>query len=192
MSNLLRKQLGPKKEVMNLNLTDYTFKDEIVERELPSILFCKKHDGYTPIVFKSGPSWIGRVIRWIAVEALGLVHTVDTDGHKVELSVIDYLKAVWGEKGYDGLPNALKQTLLNKIGITVSITPIEPDQDTRGLINKLKAKSMLYDQNIENTRSLGDSTETRKWSEKAIEKLPWVLAGMGLWPLLQAIGILKG
>jgi len=190
MSNFL-KSAGKKKEVMNLNLMDFTFKDEQVERELPSILFCKKHDGYTPIIFKSGPSWTGRLIRWLSVEALGLVHTVDITGHKVELSVIEYLKAVWGEKGYEGLPNALKQTLIEKIGITVSVTPIEPDGETQGLINKLKAKSMLYDQNIENTRNLGESTQPKKWSETAYQTGLVLIAGIGIDRILIALGVLK-
>jgi len=194
MSSILDR-LNPtkkKKEVMNISLLDYTFKDEIVERETPGTLFCKKHDGFTPIIFKSGPKWTGNIFRWISVEALGLVHHVDTKGQKKDVSVIDYLKDVWGTKGYDGLPDALKQKLQTPIAITVTITPIEPDVETQGILNKLKAKSHLYDQNIENTKQLGKSEIKQKWSDVAYNDLWKVGSGIGVCLILQALGVLSG
>jgi len=71
------------------------------------------------------------------------------------------------------------------------VTPIEPDGETQGLINKLKAKSMLYDQNIENTRNLGESTQPKKWSETAYQTGLVLIAGIGIDRILIALGVLK-
>jgi len=193
MSNILNR-LNPtkkKKEVMDINLVDGSFRDEIVEREQPTALFCKKHDGYTPITFKDRPGFNGKIKRWLSVEATPTVAELDTTGEGVKLSPIEYLKTVWGEKGYEGLPTALKESLLAKIGITVSIKPRELTKDEERTYKKLKAEMMLYDTNLENAKNLGESKEVQKWHDKMFDKVPWIGFGMGLWPLLQALGILK-
>lgn len=188
-------QLNPtaeKKEVMNLNLTDFSYKDERVQRETDNILFCKKHDGFTPIVFKSGPMWKGKVKRWLAVEGIGLVHTVDTQNEIAYVTIEEYLRALWGDKGFNGLPDKLKEALLQQIGITVSVTPIEPDKDAQTALNKLKAKSILYDTDLENTANLGKSEVKKKWTENLYNDMWKIGAGIGVCYALQALGILSG
>ena len=184
---------GPRKEVMNLSLVDYGFKDEKVELERDTVLFCKKHDGYTPIVFKSdtGPAWKGnKVIRWLSVEGLPLVHHVNLDGDPVIVQVKDYLKALWGDKGFNGLPKPMKEKLDQEIGVTVSVAPIVPDEETLKTLNKIKAKSILYDQDLENTANLGKTVPPKKWHEDIMNHLPWLGFGMGLTLILQGMGIL--
>ena len=190
MSNFLKNSPGLKKEVMDLNLVEGSFRDELVQRETPSTLFCKKHDGYTPIIFKHGPGWMGKVKRWLSVEGVPLVHSIDLKGHKVTMTVPEYLKNIWGDKGYDGLPSKLKESLLAKIGITVSIQPIEIDPENEKAIKKLKANSALYDADLEMAASLGTSTVVKKNFDKLMDKLPWVLAGFGLTYVLQGLGVL--
>lgn len=182
--------MGPRKEVMDINLIEGSYKDETVERETPTTLFCKKHDGYTPIFFKDEAGFNGEGKRWLSVEGLPSVNGLALDG-ETSVSPVDYLKSVWGEKGYNGLPDALKEALNNKIGITVTIRPKQLTEDEEKIYKKLKAEAMLYDANLENAKNLGESKEVKKPLDRAMEKLPWLLAGMGLWPLLQALGVLK-
>ena len=190
MSNFLKGQPKTRKEVMDINLVDGSFRDEAVQRETPSVLFCKKHDGYTPIIFKFGPGWSGKIKRWLSVEGVPLVHTVDLEGWKVEVSLIDYLKTIWGEKNYEDAPNKLKEALLEKIGVTVFIKPIEIDAENEKAIKKLKANSALYDADLEMAAALGTSTVVKKNIDKLMDKLPWVLAGFGLTYVLQGLGVL--
>lgn len=190
MSNVLRKRFEPRKEVMDINLVDGSYRDEIVNRELPTALFCKKHDGYTPITFKDQPGFNGKAKRWLSVEGIPTVAELDLEGREVTLTPIEYLKVLWGEKGYEGLPNALKEALLARIGITVSIKPRELTEAEEKTFKKLKAEMMLYDTNIENAKNLGDSKEVKKTIDKVMDKIPWILAGFGLTYVLQGLGIL--
>jgi len=191
MSNVLRKRFEPRKEVMDINLIDGTFKDEIVQRELPTALFCKKHDGYTPITFKDKPGFSGKSKRWLSVEGMPTVAELDLESEGVKMSPIDYLKTVWGEKGYEGLPVVLKEALMQRIGITISIKPRELTEAEEKTYKKLKAEMMLYDTNIENAKNLGESKEVKKNIDKVMEKIPWILAGFGLTYVLQGLGVLK-
>jgi len=180
-----------RKEVMDINLVDGTFRDETVEREQPTALFCKKHDGYTPITFKDRPGFNGKTKRWLSVEATPTVAEIDTDSKGIKLSPVEYLKTVWGEKGYEGLPPALKESLLARIGITVSIKPRELNPDEERTYKKLKAEMMLYDTNLENAKNLGESKETQKWHDKMFDKIPWILTGVALNYIAEALGILS-
>jgi len=187
MRNLINRQ---RKEVMDINLIEGSFRDEIVQRETPTTLFCKKHDGYTPIIFKNEAGFMGKVKRWLSIEGYPVVNELDLDG-ETSVTPEEYLRSVWGDKGYEGLPDKLKEALLQRIGVTITIKPKELTEDEEKIYKKLKAEAMLYDANIENAKNLGESKEIKKPLDRAFEKLPWLLAGMGLWPLLQALGILK-
>lgn len=184
----------PRKEVMSISIIDNGFVDEKVERDTPATLFCKKHDGYTPIIFKSetGPGFKGKkTTRWLSVEALPLVHNIDLNGNPVIVQLKDYLRTIWGDKGYNGLPQPMKEKLDQEIGVTVSVAPIIPDEDTQLVLNKVKAKSILYDQDLENTANLGKTVPPRRWHEDLMLHLPWVGFGMGLALVLQSLGVLK-
>jgi len=180
-----------KKEVMDINLVDGSFRDETVEREQPTALFCKKHDGYTPITFKDRPGFNGKTKRWLSVEATPTVAEIDTEGEGIKLSPIEYLKTVWGEKGYEGLPTALKESLLSRIGITVTIKPRELTPDEERTYKKLKAEMMLYDTNLENAKNLGESKETKSNIDKVFDKIPWMGFGIAVWNIAQALGVIK-
>lgn len=185
----------PRKEIMKLSLVDYTFKDEKVVRETDAVCFCEKHDDFTPIMFKSdtGPAWKGdKVTRWLTVEGVPMVHTVDTEDVVVLVSLETYLETIWGEKGYGGLPQPLRDKLGENPGISVSIAPIEPDGETQKILDKVKAKSLLYDQDLENTANLGKSEPPQSWSQSLMNYLPWIGFGVGLCYALQGIGILSG
>ena len=188
---------GPRKEIMKLSLIDSTFKDEKVIRETDAVCFCEKHDGFTPIMFKSdtGPGWKGdKVTRWLTVEGLPMVHNVDPEDPKtvVLVELPQYLETVWGEKGYNGLPQPLRDKIMENPQISVSIAPIVPDDYTQKILDKVKAKSLLYDQDLENTANLGKSEPPQKWTETLMSHIPWIAAGVGLCYVLQGLGILSG
>ena len=191
MINLKERLNRDKKEVMSINPIDHGFIDEIVEKDTPGILFCKKHDGYTPLVFKAGPGFKGKIIRWLSVEGLPLVHSVKASKEKAQVSVTQYVKAVWGEKAFDGLPDILKQQLKRRVDVTVTVEPIIPDENTRFVLDKLKADGMLYDANLEKLNNFGKGQKKKKFADEIFDKFPWVMAGFGFNYILIALGVLK-
>jgi len=176
---------------MDINLNDFGYNDETVERDTPSILFCKKHDGYTPIIFKGGPSFKGKVIRWLSVEGLPMAHMISEADEKVEVTIKEFLKAIWGEKGFTGLPDTLKEALARKVGVTVTVKPVIPDTATKTIIDKVKAASILYDVNVENTALLGKNEAVVKWSDRAYQTGLVLIAGIGIDRILIGLGVLK-
>ena len=98
MSNFLKRS-GIRKEVMAINIVDGSFIDETVQREQPTVLFCKRHDGYTPITFKDKPGFNGKTKRWLSVDGEPSVAELDLNGLEVTMSPIEYLKTIWGDKG---------------------------------------------------------------------------------------------
>ncbi len=180
-----------RKEVMSINLTDYGFIDEHVEKDTPGILFCKKHDGYTPLVFKAGPGFKGKLMRWLSVEGLPLVHSVKASSKKAQVSVTQYLKVVWGSNAFDGLPDILKEQLTRRVDVTVTVEPIIPDADTKVALKKLKADGMLFDADLEKLNNYGKGTVKKKFTDQIFDKFPWVMAGFGFNYILIALGVLK-
>jgi hypothetical protein len=195
MSNLLK--MGPKKEVMLLNPEDYRYTSLQVERETESIVYCKKHDGVQYRFFKLGPGWTGNETRFLAVEGTPIISYItgkDASGQDTyaESQIIDYLKHALGDENYNKLEPAIKQRLSeHAIGTTVNIKPVIPDEDTQKVFDAVKAEGILYDADLDNLAKLGTATVTKKPIDRFMDKLPWMLAGMGLWPLLQALGVLK-
>ena len=182
------------KEVMLLNPEDYRFTSLEVERETESVIYCKKHDGVIYRFFKLGPGWTGENTRFLAVEGTPLVSYIQEDKTKVkDASPEDALKAIMGEEGYDGLPDLLKEKIRDPaLGITVTVKPIIPDDKTQAKFDELKAEGVLYDADLDNLAKLGTAKVIQKAIDKAFEKLPWLMAGMGLTYILMGMGVLKG
>jgi len=187
--------LKQKKEVMLLNPDDNRFTSLKVERETESLLYCKKQDGILYRFFKLGPGWTGPIIRFLAVEGTPLISYIATqnkDGKQVtvETSLVKFLKLIWTDKGYNGLPQTLKD-LAEKppIGTTVTVQPYIPNEKTQVIFDEVKAESVLYDADLDNLSNLGVAKETKKWSDKMFDKIPWILAGFGLNYILISLGV---
>lgn len=193
------KQVTTKKEVMLLNPEDHRFTSLKVERETESIIYCYKHDGVQYRFFKLGPGWTGKNTRFLAVEGTPLISYIsdyDEDGNAIygTATLEEYLKLLWGEKGYKGLPDPLKQAakLTDNIGTTISVHPYIPDKDTQAIFDEVKAEGILYDADLENLARFGESKEVQKWADKIMDRIPWILAGMGATYVLNGLGVLSG
>jgi len=181
------------KEVMLLNPEDYRFTSLDVERETESVIYCKKHDGVIYRFFKLGPGWTGPNTRFLAVEGTPLVSYIQ-EGKKVnEEDPETFLKAMWGEEGYNGLPDLLKEKLKDPtIGMTVTVKPFIPTKDQQKEFDELKAEGVLYDADLDNLAKLGTAKTVQKALDKVFDKIPWLLAGIGLCYALMGLGVLKG
>jgi len=197
MSNLLSKQVGPKKEVMFLNPEDNRYITLQVERETESIVYCKKHEGVQYRFFKHGPGWSGKTTRFLAVEGAPLISYVsgkDKNGKDLWASTDTktFLEMALGEKHYKKLEPAIRQKLEEHcVGSTVLIKPYVPDEEMRPIFDKVKAASVLRDADINNVADLGTATVVKKNFDKIMDKIPWILAGFGLTYVLQGLGVFK-
>jgi len=197
MSNIISKQFSQRKEVMLLNTEDYRYTSLTVERETESLIYCKKHDGVQYRFFKLGPGWTGKETRFLAVEGTPLISYItglDQNGDEI-YAVTEteaFLKVALGEKNYDQLEDAIKKKIREHcIGTTVSVKPYIPDEDTQAIFDAVKAEGILYDADLDNLAKLGTAKEKVKPMDTIMKTGLTLLAGMGLWPLLQALGILK-
>lgn len=192
------KRPGQKKEVMLLNPEDNRYTTLKVDRETESVIYCKKHDGILYRFFKLGPGWTEKAVRFLAVEGTPLVSYIKKEGEedeeeRVETDLKSYLKIIWTEKGYDGLPKPLKEKVdETHTGTTVTVMPFIPDEDTQKKFDELKAESVLYDADLNNLANLGTAKEVKSWVDKTMDRIPWVLAGFGLTYVLMGLGVLKG
>ena len=195
MSFLLRPP-GKRKEVMRLNPVDFRFTPLKVDRELEKIIYCKKHADTKPIVFKLGPGWTSDnegEVRFLVVEGNPMVSYVSSAGVAVVESVSKFLEYVWGEKAYKNLPKDLKLALDERsIGVTVNVEPVIPDLDLQAAFDEIKAESILYEADLENLAKLGEAKETKKPLERIMDKIPWILAGIGVTYILQGMNIIRG
>ena len=197
MSNVLKKRLEPRKEVMFLNPEDNRYVTLQVERETESIVYCKKHDGVQYRFFKHGPGWSGKATRFLAVEGAPLITYIsgkDQDGKDIEAKTDteSFIKLSLGEDNYKKLEEPIRKRLEEHcVGSTVSVTPYVPDDDTQSVFDDVKAESVLYDADLENLASLMTATVTKKTIDKVMDKIPWILAGFGLTYVLQGLGVLK-
>jgi len=184
-----------KKEVMRLNPVDHRFTPLKVDRELEEVIYCKKHAGTKPIAFKVGPGWTsdsGGEVRFLTVEGNPLVSWIEGKDVKVE-SVEKYLKLVWGDKAYLNMPETLRKALTDRsVGVAVTVMPMIPDFDLKAAFNEVKAESILYEADLQQTSEIGTSKEVKKNLDKVMEKIPWLLGGMGLTYVLMGLGVLKG
>jgi len=195
MSWLLKAPSKPK-EVMLLNPVDHRYTSLKVDREAESVIYCKKHDGVLYRFFKLGPGWTGdKNTRFLAVEGNPLVSYIKEESPVVE-NVGRYLEHIWGEKAYRNLPAPLKQALEERaVGVTVTVMPLIPseaDEAMKAAFDEVKAEGILYEADLENLAKLGESKETKKSLERIMDKMPWVLAGIGVTYILQGMGIIKG
>ena len=182
------------KEVMLLNPEDYRFTSLEVDRETESVIYCKKYDDIIYRFFKLGPGWTGENTRFLAVEGTPLVSYIQEDGTKVkDVSPEEALKAIMGEEGYDGLPDLLKEKICAPdIGVTVTVKPIIPDDKTQAKFDQLKAEGVLFDADLDNLAKLGTAKERIAAMQKVFDKIPWLLAGMGVTYIFMGLGVLKG
>jgi hypothetical protein len=194
MINLRR--TGPKKEVMLLNPEDHRFTTLKVDRETDEVIYCKKHDGILYRFFKLGPGWTEKAVRFLAVEGTPLVSYIKKEGEETEDVITDlesYLRIIWTDKGYNGLPRPLKEKVNEtNTGTTVTVLPFIPDEDIQNKFDELKAEGVLYDADLNNLANLGTAKEVKSWVDKTMDRIPWVLAGFGLTYVLMGLGVLKG
>jgi len=197
MSNILDR-LNPtkqKKEVMLLNPDDNRFIDIPVERETESLIYCKKWQGILYRFFKLGPGWTGKLVRFLAVEGYPLISYItgkDDEGNdiKAEVGLVEFLKIIWTEKGYNGLPQALKDLALDPpIGTIVTVKPFIPNEKTQAIFDEVKAESVLYDADLDNLAKLGVAKDVEKWHDKLFDKVPWIMTGFGINYILVALGV---
>jgi len=197
MSNFLKNSPGVRKEVMFLNPEDNRYITLQVERETETIVYCKKHDGVQYRFFKHGPGWSGKNTRFLAVEGAPLISYIsgkDARGKDLvsETDTKSFLQLALGEEHYKKLEPAIKLRLEEHcVGSTVRITPHVPDEDTQAVFDAVKAESVLYDADLANLANLGTATVQKKFVDKMMDHLPWVLAGVGLTYILMGLGILK-
>lgn len=192
MSNVLSRPLRKRKEVMLLNPEDYRYTTLQVERETESVIYCKKHDGIVYRFFKLGPGWTGDKTRFLAVEGTPLVSYINEEEAYAETPLDHYLQMIWGEKGWDGLPDVLKQKVHDtKTGTTVTVEPIIPDEDTQKKFDELKAEGVLYDADLDSLAKFAKATVKKNWRDDAFKALWILLAGVGLDRILIGLGILS-
>ena len=188
----LRSPVKQKKEVMLLR-EDYRFMTLEVERETDYVAYCKKKEGIAYRIFKLGPGWTEKIVRFLTVEGIPIVHYVKASKEKAEATLEEYLKIIWTDTAYNNLPRALKEKLQEGgVGVTVEIQPLIPNLEMQKALDSLKAEGMLYDADIDNLSEFGLAKGVKKWTDKMIDKLPWILAGIGLTYILQGIGLIKG
>lgn len=194
--SFLFKPIKQKKEIMLLNPTDHRYTPLTVDRELEKLIYCKKHEGVQPIIFKLGPGWTHKDTRFLAVEGNPLVSFVKPEedgGGVVSMGFEEYLRLIWGENAVNKLPPALKKSIEeNAVGVTVTVEPYIPTEDTQKAFDDLKANSMLYDADLENLAKMGEAKEVKRLQDKIMDKIPWVLAGIGLTYILQGMGVIRG
>lgn len=184
------KPLQQKKEVMLLR-DDYRFTTLIVDKETDYVNYCKKKDGVTYRIFKLGPGWTEKIVRFLAVDGMPIVHNVKASANQAVFTVEDFLRNVWGDD-FERLPDKLKQLITtSSIGVTVEIEPIMPDDNLKRVLDRIKADGMLYDADIDNLAKLGESVEKRTVTQAVMDKLPWIFAGFGLNYILMSLGVLK-
>jgi len=189
---------GQKKEVMLLNPEDNRYTTLKVDRETESVIYCKKHDGILYRFFKLGPGWTEKAVRFLAVEGTPLVSYIKREGagdkgKKAETDLESYLKIIWTDKGYNGLPQALREKVDETyIGTTVTVLPFVPDEDMQQKFDELKAEGVLYDADLDNLAKLGTAKEVKKWVDRAMDRLPWVGMGVGLTYVLMGLKVLRG
>ena len=198
MSQLLN-PIGKRKEVMRLNPVDFRYTPLKVDRELEGVIYCKKHAGTQPIVFKLGPGWTSdneKEVRFLAVEGNPMVSFIKADKGKVEESVPKFLEHVWGEKAYKNMDEVLKRKLEeSSVGVTVTVAPFIPkdvEPKLQQAFDEAKADSMLYESDLQNTATFGISDKVKKTLDKIVDRLPWVLAGIGLTYILQGANLIRG
>jgi len=196
MSQLLN-PIGKRKEVMRLNPVDFRYTPLKVDRELEKIIYCKKHADTQPIVFKLGPAWTSdndRDVRILAVEGNPMVSYIKSDGNTVVESVAKFLEYLWGEKAYKNLPRDLKTSLEQEgvVNISVTVDPVIPDLNLQAAFDEIKAESILYEADLANLARLGEAKEVKKWPERMMDKVPWILAGIGLTYILQGMNLIQG
>ena len=184
-----------RKEVMLLNPEDNRFTTLTVDRETETVIYCKKKDGILYRFFKLGPGWTGDVVRFLAVEGTPLIsYITGKDGEKYiskRVGLEKYLRLIWTDKGYDGLPQTLRtKAELKNIGTTVIVKPYIPNEETQAMFDEVKAESVLYDADLDNLSKLGVAKEIKKWHENVFDKVPWILAGFGLNYILIQLGVL--
>ena len=194
MSNIIDR-LNPakqKKEVMLLNPDDNRFTSLKVERETESLVYCKKHDGILYRFFKLGPGWTGNIIRFLAVEGTPVISYIQEEKTKTTEKLIDFLKLALGEDNFNKLEPALKLRLEERcIGGTVTVKPFIPDSGMQEVFDEVKAESILYDADLQNTANLGESIEIKPWTDKIFDKVPWILTGVALNYIAEAVGLLN-
>lgn len=185
MSNPLKQR----KEVMLLR-QDKRFTTLTVEKETDEIVYCKKKDGIMYRFFKLGPGWTEKIVRFLAVEGTPLITYLAEPTQQAKATLEEYLRLAWGDDAFNGLPSALRDVLDRKVGIIVTVKPIMPDENMKGKFNELKADGMLYDSDLENLSTFGIAKERRSHVQNIMDKLPWIMAGIGLQYILNDLGIL--
>ena len=182
--------LPKRKEVMVLSLNDYRFVDIPVEQETTYGLICKKHEKIIHRYWYGGPAWTGKIIRFLGCRGIPLTSWIVEAEKRVEGTVVEFLKFIWGEKAYEGLPQELRNTLENKVGVIVTVKPDIPEELTPG-VNKLKIKSALADVTAENLQNLGKSEEKKTLTTSLMAQLPGFCIGLIVMLLMVGWKIIK-
>lgn len=193
LRDIFKNPIKKPKEVMFINPDDFSYVDLMVDRVTESLVYCKKHAGVIYRFFKIGPGFSGKNRRFLAVEGTPLVSFIQEDKTYTDKDPETFLKAVWGDEGYNGLPDLLKEKIKDpKLGITITVKPIIPDDKTQEKFDQLKAEGVLYDSDLDNLAKLGTARERSRPMDKVFDKAPWILAGIGLTYALMGLGVLKG
>ena len=186
-----------KKEVMLLNPDDNRYTSIQVDREVNGIIYCKKHEGIQHTFFNHGPAWNGKILRFLAVEGTPLISyatnkTIDGTKINAKTDLLTFIKLSLGENNYNKLEVSLKEKLAeHSVGSTVTVKPYIPDDETQKIFNKVTAKSILFDADLNNLADMGESKETEKWHDKLFDKIPWILTGVALNYIAEALGVLS-
>lgn len=192
MSNLLSTEPRRKIEVMHMNPVDGRFRTLQVQRETDEAAYCKKKDGVPYRFFKSpeGKGWTEKITRFLTVEGYSLICGLKLDDIKADVSVESFLRTIWGDGAFNNLPQLLRDRLNEKIGVTVTVKPLEVDNETQEKLDELKADAILYDADLENLADFGISKESKSNMQAFTEKIPWIMVGLALSYILRDLGIL--
>jgi len=165
---------GMKKEVMLCRPEDNRFETLSVNRETEMGLYCKKHEGIEPRIYKTGPGWTSRIIRSLPVERSPLVSCLN-ESQRVTTTVSEFLKFKWGEGPYSKLPNELKAPLEEGTGITVTIKPILPEKSLG--LDRIKGDAILAESDRANLDEFGKGTPRKEGMKDLTMDIAKILLG---------------
>lgn len=180
--------------VLKLIPRDNRFIEFNVDEETAHSIECKPKKGYPPQRFlKYHPGFTGRVGRFLKRASTiflgkeGTAYTWKTKSSKIQVSLADTLKTLWGKEFYEQVPEEQRSKVESgKIDVAIGLEDGFTPEDLKKLTE-------------EDIKTEEDRKAAETWWEgkKMTEKRQWIdmiiiaLAGFGIAVTLQVLGILR-
>lgn len=180
----LSKKAKVHKEVMFLRPRDKRGERLDITKETDRSVLCEKSDPVHRFI-KVGPAYVFKdggksSVRFIGLE--GSAYTAQLKDEKmVQVSTVDFLKSLWGNKIYGALPQRMRDAIEHdKIGITVEPTKVNADE--LGL-EKLSSDDVNDEGDAVVLNRLAKQGQTENLKQKLLANLVWLGLGAGLYAI---------